>query len=151
MAIELAARTESVAGFVAVPLDLIRRQSIVEFDLYVAGRRQMVLYRSSQLPFTDEAARRLIDNGVSALWVRSKDEGALGRYVEDHLDEILADPSVQPIRKGQALYTAARGLDYSNAFNEDRLMFAGGGFQIAFSKTAADDWWTNPTAVGPTS
>ena len=27
----------------------------------------------------------------------------------------------------------------------------GGGFQIAFSRTGADDWWTNPTAVGPTS
>ena len=44
-----------------------------------------------------------------------------------------------------------RGIAYSNAFNEDRLVFAGGGFQIAFSKTGADDWWTNPTAVGPTS
>ena len=110
MAIDIAARTESVAGFVPVPLDLIRRQSVVEFDLYVAGQRQMVLYRARQLPFTDEAAQRLIDNGVPTLWVRNKDEGALGRYVEDNLNEILADPSVQPIRKGQALYTAARGL-----------------------------------------
>ncbi len=44
-----------------------------------------------------------------------------------------------------------RGIAYSNAYNQDRLVFAAGGFQIGFSKTGADDWWTNPTAVGPTS
>ena len=41
------------------------------------------------------------------------------------------------------------GLAFSNAFQEDRMIFAGGQTQVAFSHSAAIDWYTYPDPVGP--
>ena len=110
MQVDLVATHDSVAGFVAVPMGVLRRGSMVDFDLYVRGPGRMVLYRERNLPFSGKVARRLEENGVDALWISADHELTLGRYVEDHLEGILDDPTLPPRHKAQALYTSARSL-----------------------------------------
>ncbi len=97
-------------AYVEVVVELVKRESTLDFDLFLRAESGMVLYRHRDQPFTREAADRLLENKVETLWVRASDERALGRHIEDHLDEILDDPSLPVARKAKALYTASRSL-----------------------------------------
>ena len=44
-----------------------------------------------------------------------------------------------------------RGLAFSNAYAQDRTLFASGETRLAFTHTAASEWFTYPDSVGPTS
>ena len=96
--------------FIAVPLDLLQREAKLEFDLYLHGPTQMVLYREQHQAFSAAVLQRLTDNGISTLWVKGADERVLGQHIEAHLDEILSDPTVPPQQKANALYTSSRSL-----------------------------------------
>jgi hypothetical protein len=96
--------------FIAVPLELLQREAKLDFDLYLHGPTQMVLYREQHQAFSTTVLQRLTDNGISTLWVKGADERVLGQHIEAHLDQILSDPTVPAHQKATALYTSSRSL-----------------------------------------
>ena len=45
---------------------------------------------------------------------------------------------------------SVRGITFSNGFQEDQTIYAAGDVRFAFTNSGAIDWYTYPSAVGPT-
>ncbi len=60
-------------------------------------------------------------------------------------------PSSWSQRNVNLKFNDVRGLAFSNAYQEDQTIFAGGATEFAFTHTGANDWFTYPGTVGPTS
>lgn len=82
------------------------------FDLYLPGEsgRAPVLYRESHLPFTADIRRRLADNNVNELLVKTADRCAWLKYTGQILPGFLADAAVPVHERAAFLYESAQGL-----------------------------------------
>jgi putative nucleotidyltransferase with HDIG domain len=116
--------------FIPIPLDVLRLDSIVDFDLYIQSEsspaeafrshRELfgrtgstmapVLYRQRDLPFTEETLGRLRENQVEFLYLDATQESIYRRYVERNLGALLADPHVDVQTKATGLYASVHGL-----------------------------------------
>lgn len=99
--------------YLAVPLDLMRDDSVTDFDIYLSPQRQgeqFVLYRERHLPFTAEVRQRLREAGVEEIFVESSQQKEYQQYLEGNLGAVLADAKVAPERKSKVLYTSLTGL-----------------------------------------
>ncbi len=96
--------------FMPIYLESLLMDSVIDFDLYIDVNRQLVLYRSANLPFTDRTRQKLLDNKVNRLYVAFENRGKYQRYIEKNLDKILADPAVQEERKAGILYDTSTNL-----------------------------------------
>jgi putative nucleotidyltransferase with HDIG domain len=101
-------RTEQ--KYLPIYLDSLRVDSILSFDLFLLVDRQLVLYRSANLPFTERTRSKLMENKVDRLYITNENRGAYQRYIEDNLDKILADPGVQEEKKAGILYETSTSL-----------------------------------------
>lgn len=94
----------------AIYLDSIRVDSILEFDLYIKINRELVLYRAAELPFTEHTRQKLLDNRVDRLFITSDNIGQYQQYIEKNLDKILTDPGIQEEKKAGILYETSTNL-----------------------------------------
>jgi putative nucleotidyltransferase with HDIG domain len=101
-------RTEQ--KFVPIYLDSLRVDSVLDFDLYIDINRQLVLYRSNDLPFTERTRHKLLDNRVERLYVAFENRAKYQKYIERNLDKILADPEIREERKAGILYETSTNL-----------------------------------------
>ena len=81
--------------FISIQLDSIRVDSILNFDLYINVNRNLVLYRSKDLPFTDRTRQKLLENKVKKLFITSDSKHDYQCYIEKNLSKILVDPHIQ--------------------------------------------------------
>ena len=98
--------------FFAITMDALRSDMTTGFDLYLppqAGRAP-VLYRDSQLPFTDEIRHRLQENRIDELLVKKTDRHAWLSYTEKILPAFLSDSSHTVNERATLLYESAQGL-----------------------------------------
>lgn len=105
-----AIRNRAEDRFLAIQLESIRIDSILDFDLYISVDRQLVLYRSANLPFGEETRQRLLENRVDKLYVSNKSKQKYQKYIEQNLDKILTDPKIEEIKKAGILYDTSAGL-----------------------------------------
>jgi len=96
--------------YIPIYLDCLRVDSILDFDLYLRVNSGMVLYRSSNLPFTDRSRQRLLENKVDRLFVRGDNKDNYQRYIEQNLDKVLSDPEIPELKKAGILYETSTGL-----------------------------------------
>lgn len=96
--------------FLPILLDSLRLDSVLDFDLYIHVGRELVLYRSRNLPFNDRTRQNLIENRVDRLYVSADDKPAYQRYIEHHLDQIFDDPSISEEKKASVLYETSTNL-----------------------------------------
>jgi len=97
--------------FYPVDLDGLVVDTVGEFDLFLrVDDDRCVLLRASSHPFTLAHRERLIDNAVRTLFVRAEEYRTYTRYLEHHLDEILANPEVPSARKADFLYTVSSNV-----------------------------------------
>ncbi len=94
---------------VPVCLRSLRVDSIADFDIYIqlGPDEPFALYCERNLPFTDDARQRLIDNNVEQVYISAKQQREYGRYIENHLSEILEDDTIPVMEKSEILYTSA--------------------------------------------
>jgi len=104
------ADSSAESKYIPIYLDCLRVDSILEFDLYLKVSHGMVLYRSSNLPFTDRSRQRLLENKVDRLFVRGDSKDEYQRYIEKNLDKVLADPEIPEVKKAGILYETSTGL-----------------------------------------
>ncbi len=98
--------------FISIRVSSLQMDTVTAFDLYIRSKsgQDPVLYRERNLSFTAETLERLASNNVEWLFISSRQEGEYTRYLEDHLDTILADENVPLTEKCEILYTSAQGL-----------------------------------------
>jgi len=96
--------------FLPIYVHSLRIDSVLDFDLYVYTGRDVVLYRACYLPFTAKTQSALLDNNVSRLYVPIDKRRQYQRYIQTHIDRILADPSVDDFTKASIVYDSAKEL-----------------------------------------
>ena len=94
----------------AIHLDSIRVDSVLDFDLYLNVNHTLVLYRSADLPFTDRTRQKLIENKVDKLYITNENRPRYQRYIEKNLGRILSDPRIVEEKKAGILYEASTSL-----------------------------------------
>lgn len=95
--------------FVPVRLDGLVVDSIVDFHLYLQTEPgHFVLFRGPELEFTAVHHARLLANGVETLWLKGDERRRYERYVERHLETLLANPAIATPRKVELLRSAAQ-------------------------------------------
>jgi len=62
------------------------------------------LYKTAQTPLSEEVRERLLERGVSQLYVRKEDEQQYLDYVEQNIDDIIRDDLLPPDRACQIVY-----------------------------------------------
>jgi putative nucleotidyltransferase with HDIG domain len=105
-----AIQSATAARYLPIPLDTLRVDTILAFDLFIRIKRNFVLYRSADLPFNDGTRRKLLENRVERLYIKSDSRQKYQRYLEGNLGKILADPDVRDEKKATVLYETSTNL-----------------------------------------
>ncbi len=106
----LSKATTAQDKYLPVYLDALRIDSIVEFDLYIKIGRDLILYRASNLPFTERTRQALLDNNVSTLYVPMTEREQYQEYIESNINMILHDEAIPPETKSGIVYDSTKLL-----------------------------------------
>ena len=90
-----------------IPLESLRIDAVLEFDLYIKQGRDLTLFRSARLPFTEKTRQNLLENNVDRLFVSNSDTRNYYRYLEGTLSDIVADSSIREVRRANLVYETA--------------------------------------------
>jgi len=96
--------------FEPILLDSLRLDSILDFDLFLDVDGNKVLYRSANLPFTEQSRAKLLEGQVDRLFISTSNHGKYQKYIEKNLGTILDDPTIEPERKASILYETSTNL-----------------------------------------
>jgi HD-GYP domain-containing protein (c-di-GMP phosphodiesterase class II) len=107
-----AVKTASGVTFLPIQVASLRVDTVTDFELYVQSRpgETPVLYRSNDLPFTEDVRQRLAASGIEYLYVHSDEEASYLRYMESNLGAILSDSQIRTEVKSTILYGSAQNL-----------------------------------------
>jgi putative nucleotidyltransferase with HDIG domain len=106
-----ASKTESAtAKYLPIYLEALRLDTIVDFDLYIRIGDDFILYRASDLPFTDKTRAALLDNNVSRLFVVAGDRSKYQQYIESNITHILQDDGIPGPAKAGIVYDSTKLL-----------------------------------------
>lgn len=103
-------KTQAKSKYLPIYLETLRIDTVLNFDLYIRIGTEMVLYRSADLPFTEQTRHKLLENNVNRLFVSNKFKAKYQRYIEQNLDKILVDRDVPEERKAEILYETSQTL-----------------------------------------
>ena len=103
---------EAAVTFIPIPLESICLDTTTNFKIYVRVEREKepVLYRAENLPFTEVVRKRLLDHDVERVYIESNDQGKYREYIEDNLDNIVANDKIQTSEKAEIVYSSATFL-----------------------------------------
>ena len=93
--------------YMPVSLEKFRPDSIVNFNLYIKVKDNLVLYRDQNIMITANDIENLKANGVKFLYIKKEDRKKYRVYLEKNLDGILKNPEVDVSVKATYLYEAA--------------------------------------------
>lgn len=99
-----------VNPFLPIYLESLLIDTILEFDLFIRLGRDMVLYRSKLLPFTERTRQKLLENNVMQLYVPITSKGEYQKYIETSLTRIVQDPHIGEQKKAAIIYDASKAL-----------------------------------------
>jgi len=89
---------------ILVPIESIRVDTVLNFDIYLKMGKGSVLYREANLPFGKDEKNRLIESNVKEILIVGRDRRKYMNYVEEHLDKIISDESVPSNKKAELVY-----------------------------------------------
>jgi HD-GYP domain-containing protein (c-di-GMP phosphodiesterase class II) len=94
------------------PLAMLRIDKIMNFEIYLWNKRknEHVLFCGRNLRFTEAVKERLLDNGISDIYIRDSEQHAFSSYVEKNLGTILDDPGIATEQKADLLYLSLTGV-----------------------------------------
>jgi HD-GYP domain-containing protein (c-di-GMP phosphodiesterase class II) len=101
---------EAVSPYLPIHLESLVIDTVLDFDLYMRIGRQLVLYRSRLLPFTEESRQKLIKNNIAQLYVPVTSRGEYQLYIEKNLSTIVADDSIPEETKASIVYDSSTNL-----------------------------------------
>jgi HD-GYP domain-containing protein (c-di-GMP phosphodiesterase class II) len=105
-----AIRNRTEQKYIAIHLDSLRVDSVLDFDLFINVNNTLVLYRSADLAFTERTRQKLMENKVDRLYITNDNKGKYQRYIEKNLGRILNDPQIVEEKKAGILYDTSTNL-----------------------------------------
>jgi len=109
---KLAPSGEVGGEFISIPLETLFLDTVTGFKIYVPGKSgaQPVLYRAENFQFTEEIRRRLLEHHVERVYIETSDQDAYAKYIEDNLDKIVADDTIESKKKAEIVYRSVTYL-----------------------------------------
>ncbi|MFH2037713.1 MAG: HD domain-containing phosphohydrolase [Candidatus Zixiibacteriota bacterium] len=108
-----------VKRYLPIYLESLRIDTVLDFDLFIQIGNEMILYRSSDLPFTEKTLSKLLENKVARLYVNYKSKDHYQKYIEQNLDKILEDKEIPDDKKAGILYETSQNLMQDVLSNPD--------------------------------
>ncbi len=96
--------------YLAIHLESLRINSILEFDLYIKQAGETILYRAAHLPFTEKNRSNLLENNIKRLYVSNEKFKHFQKYIEANISQIIEDPSVDETAKASIVYDSTKLL-----------------------------------------
>lgn len=105
-------QAQGAGSFLPIQIISLQVDSVTEFEIFVRSKpdETPVLYRAKDLAFTEDALQRLAENKITHLYIRSSDERAYHRYMQQNLSSILSRPDIDKEVKSVLLYDSAQSL-----------------------------------------
>ncbi|NIA16334.1 MAG: HD domain-containing protein [Nitrospiraceae bacterium] len=99
-------------SYATIPLTSLRTDSIADFDVFFRPQphQPLVLYAKRNVPFTEQARKRLVASHLYDVFIHESDLGAYNRYMESNLQAIINDPRIRMQEKVNVLYAAASSV-----------------------------------------
>jgi HD-GYP domain-containing protein (c-di-GMP phosphodiesterase class II) len=91
----------------AISLDTLLPETLPGVALFVKHNTNYVLYKASDMPFTEKDKARLIDRNTRELHVYSGELSDYNQYVEANLPTLLQDVSLPPKKRQEILCQAS--------------------------------------------
>jgi len=110
MAIHIIENNRTQKKYHPIYLESLRLDTVLDFDLFIKIGKEMILYRSADLPFTYKTRDKLITNNVPYLYVKFDSKQKYQRYIEQNLDKILEDKEIPEEKKAGILYETSQNL-----------------------------------------
>jgi putative nucleotidyltransferase with HDIG domain len=98
------------SDFMPIEVASLRVDKLLNFDLYIHTGRELILYRSKSLTFTENSRAKLLENKVETIYIPAKAREAYHKYIEENLREVLADPEIPEPKKATILYNSSKLL-----------------------------------------
>jgi len=103
-------KRQDLSGYIPIYTRSLTANDVLEFDLYVFDGRDMVLFRSAQLPMSSESCNDLLKRNLNRLYVSATQRQEYQRYIRDNISQILADDSIDDFTKASIVYDSAKEL-----------------------------------------
>jgi putative nucleotidyltransferase with HDIG domain len=104
-------KTNTLTGkYLPIYLEALRIDTIVDFDLYIKIGDDLILYRASDLPFTEKTRSTLLDNNVDRLFVPTDSQERYQHYIESNISQILNDKRIPEPTKAGIVYDSTKML-----------------------------------------
>jgi HD-GYP domain-containing protein (c-di-GMP phosphodiesterase class II) len=98
-------------GFHPIQLDSLVIDTVLDFDLHSKTVNQaFVLFRGRDQEFGSRHRDALLSHGIHTLYVSELDQRQYGRYIEQNIGRLAADPSVSPLKRAELLYSVSKGV-----------------------------------------
>lgn len=101
-----AARVAAEA-YIPISLKSLRVDTVLDFDLYLKINGEYILYRANETTFSEHSRQTLLEHNVPHVFVSSEDCSGYQKYIEEHLEDILNDDTVDDSSKATIMYDTA--------------------------------------------
>ena len=97
--------------FHPIQLDSLVIDTVLEFELHSkTASEAFVLFRGRDQEFGSRHRERLLSHGIHTLYVSDEDQRQYGRYIEQNISRLAADPTVSLLKKAELLYSVSKGV-----------------------------------------
>ncbi|MCK4966356.1 hypothetical protein KAS50_04955, partial [bacterium] len=80
--------------YITVPIESLRLDTVIDFDIYLKRKSEAVLYREANLPFGEKEKEKLTDSKIKEVLILNADRKKYYKYIEGNLDKIVRDDAV---------------------------------------------------------
>ncbi len=103
-----------------IGLETLRLDTSKSFDIFLRVKEDdYVLYLSRENALTERELAKLAEKKIHRLYVSSEQAGDYRKYVEEHLSEIVRDPSIPVEKKSRIVYEMSSAV-VEDVFKEPR-------------------------------
>jgi len=93
--------------FQPIHLESLRLDSILNFDLYIKKSGKFILYRGTNLPFTERNRTTLLGSKIEDLYISDASRADYQKYIEKNIHDIINDKSIPDNTKASIVYDSA--------------------------------------------
>jgi len=128
-----------------IGLDAVRDNDVAPCDLFrPAGNSRFVLMAQKDLALPSNFKQRMLDIGLTDLFIRSDEVEYYMHYLQRNLQETLRDPFTPPERKAAVVYGSCREI-FRKVFEDPRATFINSSMGVI--EPTVDFIISNDTAV----
>ena len=107
--------------FHPIQLDSLVTDTVLDFELHSkAANDAFVLFRGRDQEFASRHRDGLLSHGIHTLYVSEEDQRSYGRYVEQNISRLAADPTVSLLKRRNCFTQSRRVCCWTLSPTRDR-------------------------------